>query len=443
MLPLAAVYWVALAAALRADEPPAPSPPDPAVEKLVEQLGDSDFRKREEASHAIVAAGAKALPSLRKALNHPDAEIRRRANDLLPTLETAVLLAPKRISFKTTDKPAKDAFDELIRQTGYHIEYGLNDPNKLYSFDFQDAPFWEAVEKISRATGLVLQQGFGDDHIRLYQQDAYAPYMQVSGAFRFTATGFNQYRSIDFGLVGRNGGGQQTRNDSLTLMFSVFVEPRMAILGVGEPHLEAAYDNEKNSLLVPVNPGEFVNNPFAMRRWTAGRYGNGNRMYSTQGQVNLQRPSDRATSLKVIRGVLPVTLLVEEKPIVVTDKFLQAKGTKVEVGATTFNIEDVTEQPGKQYQLRMSVTEDQKDNANDYSWVNSLYQRIEVQDAKGGKFQIFGSQWNNSSPSHVEMVLTYGSPGGANPEPPAKLIYHTWDTRQEVVPFEFKDLPLP
>jgi hypothetical protein len=75
--------------------------------------------------------------------------------------------------------------------------------------------------------------------------------------------------------------------------------------------------------------------------------------------------------------------------------------------------------------------------------MNSLYQRIEVEDEKGGKMQIFGSQWNNSAPNHVEMVLTYGAPGGGAANPPAKLIYHTWDTRQEVIPFEFKDLPLP
>jgi hypothetical protein len=32
---------------------------------------------------------------------------------------------------------------------------------------------------------------------------------------------------------------------------------------------------------------------------------------------------------------------------------------------------------------------------------------------------------------------------GAKPEAPAKLVYHQWDTRQEEIPFEFKDLPLP
>ena len=440
---LAVLGAAALAAAVRAEGPAAPPAATRAVEQWVEQLGDSDYRKRDEASQALRDAGAAAIPVLRKALAHPDAEIRRRANELLPDLEAAVLLAPKRVTFKTVDKPAKAAFDELIRQTGYQIEYNLNDPNRLYSFDFQDAAFWEVVEKISRATGLVLQQGYGDDHVRLYQQDAYAPYFACQGAFRFTATGFNQYRNIDFGLVGKTAVQPQTRNETLTLLFSVFVEPKLALLGVGEAHLEAAYDNDKNCMLPPVNNVDLGANPWMGRRYVTGKYGNGNRMYSMQTQVNLQRPSDRATSLKVIRGALPVTLLVEEKAVVVTDKILQAKGTKAQIGDTLVNIDEVTETPGKQYQIKMSVTENQKDNPNDYSWTNSLYQRIELLDEKGNKMQVYGSQWNNSSANHVDMTLTYGAPGGAKPEPPAKLIYHTWNTEQHLIPFEFKDLPLP
>jgi hypothetical protein len=443
-IPLVAFCWIALTFTVRAETPQAKPAPDLAVEQLVQQLGDNDYRKRDEASRALQVAGARALPALRDAIHNPDAEIRRRVNDLIPALETAILLAPKRVTFKIANKPIKNAFDELIRQTGYQIEYNVNDAGRLYSFDFQGAPFWEAVEKISRATGLVIQQGYGDDHIRLYQQNAYAPYVHTEGAFRFTATGFNQYRNIDFSLAG-TGAAQQTRNESLTLQFSICVEPKMALLGVGEVHLEAAYDNEKNSMLVPpVNNNEILNGNMLMGgRWTSGKYGNGNRMFSTQSQVNLLRSSENATTVKVVRGTLPIMLLVNQKPVVVAEKILEAKGKKTTIGGTHFEIEGVTEQPGNQYQIKMVVNEDLKDNPNDYSWMNSLAQRIELQDEKGGKMQIMGSQWNNSAANHVDMTLTFGAAGGAKPEAPAKLVYQTWTTEQHVIPFEFKDLPLP
>ena len=281
-----------------------------------------------------------------------------------------MLLAPKRVTFKIANKPIKKAFDELIRQTGYQIEYNVNDPRLLYSFDFHDTPFWEALEKISRATGLVIQQGYGDNHIRLYQQNAYAPYVHTEGAFRFTATGFSQYRNIDLSLAG-SGAAPLNRNESLTLQFSVCIEPKMAILGVGEAHLEAAYDNEKNSMLVPpVNNNEMFNgNMFLGSRWTSGKYGNGNRMFSTQTQANLHRSSQTATTVKVVRGTLPIMLLVDQKPVVVTDKILAAKGKTTTIGSTHFEIENVTEQPGKQYRIKMIVNEDLKDNPNDYSWM--------------------------------------------------------------------------
>ena len=443
-IPFVAVCWIALTLTVRAETPPAAKPAaDVAIQQLVQQLGDNDFRKRDEASRALQAAGAQALPALRIARNSTDAEVRRRANELVPALETAVLLAPKRVTFKTVNKPLKKAFDELIRQTGYQIEYNVNDPRLLYSFDFHGTPFWEALDKISRATGLVIQQGYGDNHIRLYQQNAYAPYVHTEGAFRFTATGFSQYRNIDLSLAG-NGAAQLNRNESLTLQFSVCIEPKMAILGVGEAHLEAAYDNEKNSMLVPPVNNEFFNGNMNFGgRWTSGKYGNGNRMFSTQTQVGLHRSSQTATEVKVVRGTLPIMLLVDQKPVVVADKILAAKGKTTTIGATHFEIEDVTEQPGKQYRIKMVVNEDLKGNPNDYSWMNSLAQRIELQDAKGGKFQITGSQWNNSAANHVEMTLTFGTAGGAKPAPPAKLVYQTWTTEQHIIPFEFKDLPLP
>ena len=218
----------------------------------------------------------------------------------------------------------------------------------------------------------------------------------------------------------------------------------MALLGVGEAHLDAAYDNDKNSLLTArQHHGRSSTTRSAARRWMAGKYGNGNRMYTMQTQVNLQRPSERATTVKVIRGTLPVTLLVEQKAV---GRHRQDPAGQGDQGgnrrhAIQHRRRDRT--PGKQYQIKMSITEDLKDNPNDYSWMNSLYQRIEVLDEKGNKMQVFGSNWNNSSANHVEMTLTYGAPGNAKPEPPAKLIYHTWNTEQHLIPFEFKDLPLP
>jgi hypothetical protein len=172
------------------------------------------------------------------------------------------------------------------------------------------------------------------------------------------------------------------------------------------------------------------------------RYGSGQRMCSSPADVNLARPSAKATVAKLLRGKVSLTLLADQKPEVVTDKLFKTKNQKVKLGTTTIVIEEVSETPAKQYQVKLSVTED--DPGNDYTWSNSLYYRMEVQDEKGQKLPNYGSSWSSNGTNNVRITMTFGQ-GGGNPNPgkPAKLIYHVWTTLQHQVPFEFQDLPLP
>jgi HEAT repeat protein len=57
------------------------------AQALVRQLGDDSFDKRERASRALVVLGSLARPFLRRAVNDPDAEIARRAQDCLRQIE--------------------------------------------------------------------------------------------------------------------------------------------------------------------------------------------------------------------------------------------------------------------------------------------------------------------------------------------------------------------
>ncbi len=52
------------------------------IARLIKQLGDDDFEKREAASKELDAIGEPALDALRKAASDDDAEIRRRAEQL-------------------------------------------------------------------------------------------------------------------------------------------------------------------------------------------------------------------------------------------------------------------------------------------------------------------------------------------------------------------------
>lgn len=437
---LSVIVFAALSLGADAPPPPMANPQD----RLVEQLGNGDFRQREDALRALHSEGGRALPALRRGLGHHDPEIRRRCRDLIPEIELGALLAPRRVSLDVDNKPLRVACEEIARQTGYKVEFWARSPDASYSFHFKDLLFWQAIDRVCETARLTLQPNTGDDRVVLQEGESRLQLVRYDGPFRFVPVGIQQTRYLALNQPGAGLGFPPPPTETLSFTFTVNAEPRMPLLGIGQVRIDSAYDTEKNSMVPPAGaPGEFVDARLGMvRRWNS-RYGNGNRTLQMQTDLNLVRPSLKASGIKSLRGALPVTLLVDQKPVVVADKVLSAKGKKVTVGSTTFHFEDVAETPGKQFQIKLSVTEDNRDNPNDYTWMNTLYQRIELQDDKGTKYQVFGSSWGNSGPSNVQMTLTYGPMPGTKPGPPARFVFQSWKTLQHLVYFDFRDLPLP
>ncbi len=267
-----------------------------------------------------------------------------------------------------------------------------------------------------------------------------SPYVCQAGAFCLAAGGFQETRTVDFSSFPRDN-PEVARWNELMFAFTVHAEPRLPLLSLGEPRLSAAYDNENNSMIPPAGADkkEPPNPQLFGYRPNRAYYG-GNRTLTLTNQIELVRPSPKSTALKLLRGSVPVTILVEQKPEVVSDQLATAKGKKLRVGTTTFVIEDLSETPAKQVQLRMTITEDAgiSDNPNDYTWLNSLWGRLEVYDEKGARLGNNGSSYGAGGPHQANMTLTY--PAGGKP---TKLVYHVWTTLRTQLNFEFKDLPLP
>src|SRR5579885_1502601 len=57
------------------------------IHKLIEQMGSGTFAERESATRELDAIGVPALEALRKAVMSEDAEIKRRAQELLGKIE--------------------------------------------------------------------------------------------------------------------------------------------------------------------------------------------------------------------------------------------------------------------------------------------------------------------------------------------------------------------
>src|SRR4051794_21832606 len=65
----------------------AADPDEKEVERLVKQLGHDDFDKREEATMRLKEIGEPALVALVKAKSSDDAEVRRRAEEILLVID--------------------------------------------------------------------------------------------------------------------------------------------------------------------------------------------------------------------------------------------------------------------------------------------------------------------------------------------------------------------
>jgi hypothetical protein len=451
--------------------PPAPeqrSPPG--VDRLIAQLGDKDYRVRDKAGKALAALGKEALPAFLNARTYQDAEVRKRLDELIPPIERAVLLSPKRVTLHLTNKPLRDIFSEVTRQTGYKIltggqgqaaarvaamdprlmELGFPPPppppqsasrpatdKSAYTFHFDQLPFWEAFDKICTATGMVLQNT-GDDSLYLSAQDSYVPFVSYAGPFKVVATGFTYGRNTDFSQVqNRPYAPGQSDQEYLQLGMQVSTEPKAPIMMLGQVKLLQAEDEEKHSMMPRGDGNEY--GLWGIMRFRRFRYYNRGNLHHLQ--VGLAWPDKNCRTVRTLRGLIPVTLLAEQKPTVITDKLLASKNKKFKVGTTTFHVEDVSSQAGKQYQVRLAISEEGQDVRRDFARMQTVQQRLEVQDDKGNKLPFFFNSINWGG-TNAQFSFTL-RPTGPNQGPPTRLVYNVWVLMEHEVPFEFKDLPLP
>ncbi|HEV3146460.1 MAG TPA: HEAT repeat domain-containing protein, partial [Gemmataceae bacterium] len=412
----AATGWILLSVglALGDNKPRQPAPADVPVEKLIEQLGNKDYKAREAASKALEAKGEAALDAMRKAAagaNNP--EVRRRLDILITNVDRMIILAPKRITLKVKDKPMQEVVAEVAKQSGYKMQL-QGAQQQLVTLDFDKATFWQVMDRICMEAGLVMYQNEGQA-IQLYQQDSFSPYNCYQGPFKVSANNIHYSKTITLGPMPRNPQNNTMRNENMQFNFAIYSEPKLPIMGVGQVKLLEAID-EKGQSMLPAGPNQHE---------VYYHQGGGYRMFAYNTQVQLLWPDKEARYIKSIKGTVPVTLLADQKPEITVEDILKAKKQKVTGATAEIQIDEVNQPNKTSVEIKMTVT-NLKGGPNDYSWTNSVHQRVELQDGKGNKYFSHGYNWINSSQSSVSATFTYGTNGDANIGPPAKLIYQHW-----------------
>ena len=137
----------------------------PAVEpaelnRLAEQLGDRDYRVREQAGKRLHQLGADALPTLQKIAESDNLKATDRATDLIAKLEkqiaNAKAIAGTPVELLAREQTLGAAFDSLREQTGYMvIVQGDQSPrSKKVTPKAGKVIFWDALDALASAADL-------------------------------------------------------------------------------------------------------------------------------------------------------------------------------------------------------------------------------------------------------------------------------------------------
>jgi len=415
----AAILIVSFVGASPAQEPPS-------IDKLIEQLGSKSFPVRERATKALRERGVAALPAVRKALESKDEEVRKRAEGLIPAMEIDDALMPKRVSLKVVDANLTTIFADLQKQTGYTFSTVGKVTAGKRTIDLKDTPFWEALEKLTTADEkiAVAMPPINSRSVRREAPLSLAP-ANNRGPFRVEAAWFHEDRDIDLSKIANPA--EKQRDSRLTLSLTVLAEPRITFLKIGAAKVEEAVDSDGKSLLEVDQPG---NQPISAPGRSTFR---GESL--TYSDVRLQRAGESAKSLKLVRGTIPVKMILIRKPYVVTNKILQSVGTKFVAGTDGLEITRVTNQGGGSVEVEISVPRQQN---SDERW----YDRFELEDDAGNRFQSQGSG-SRSDGRGYWISKYFGSPFNKKVGPPTKLILDQWIIHEFNIPFEFRDLPMP
>jgi hypothetical protein len=398
------------------------------VSSLIEDLGAREFRVREQASQALRRLGRRSLPSLRAAANHCDFEVRRRASLLRMEVERAEATGATLVSLPRSPLPISDAFQLLSKQTGYRFDIpeGTAD-DELFEFHINQASFWSALDSMCNAAGLGLWS-IDDGTIRLVKRQPPPEFVVRNGAFRVSAEGVQDTRTIRF-AVNRLS---ETRSDTVDLTLALHSEPKLAILELGSPTITEAVDDHRHSLIEPKVCG----------RDQARRTGaSTTRSYRLLSTLRLRRCAN-STRIERIRGTIPVRVLQNDLAEAEISDLQHANGSVLSTSAGQLTFEEMSrasDQHSRAYTVRLSLR--RPTGSRDHrDWCTSVEQRLALQGSRGERWSIQDVEWLHRGPDDAEVRLTAES---TSSEAPAKLLFTSWNSFEYPVEFEFRGVPLP
>lgn len=422
--------------------PTGPLPPGAPTSVVVQQareaianLAKPNYQAREAATKTLLALGEPILPELRNAYRETEnPEVERRVEVLLETINRKRLTEPRRITLTGKNIPVAELLKQIGKQSGYRLSYSESDTLKGCKLNvaWTKKPFWEAIDEVANASGLTISYGGEAENpeISLSENDSFDPHVSYSGPFRIVATNINSNRNVNLSNIPRRF-AQSQQYESLNVNFMLMSEPKNPMISVQPLVVTKATDDLNNSLLsANEEHNSYYSSPYQYRS------------FNQYLSLNLSRSDRRANMIKELKFQTKLSLQSDSRPELTIENLLTAKSPKGVSKATEITVDSVSEAAGM---LTLKLTARQlRPDPNDYSWQNSLTQRIEIHDAAGVPYELVSVDENsNQGNGELKTSISYRPPSKTKAGKPAKLVLIEWITISQEVSFQFRDLPLP
>jgi hypothetical protein len=433
-------------------------PADP-IELLIAQLSADDWSAREEAVEKLVATGANVLPRLQRVASErsTNEEARQRADTAIARIRERQMIGASLVTLHVKNAALKDVFAEISRQCGADLkplppELWELRPWPKVTFDFDNQPFWVVMRTIAEQTGIELKP-WNNDGLHLIQGAPAAAAMgrwTVTGPFLITLHRASRNQSIDYGA-------NDATNSDFALTFSGVAEPKLRVVRASYlAKLDEAKDDRGNSLVISDETEDNV------RRGGLDLAFTGNNTGQWQFTARLANVKNMGTKLASLRGSATVQLQTRAETLEIANILSASNASRTAAGVTLTVRE--AKKVADRYELNLVISRDGAAGAGaaapqagvdnnladvlDWQRIQQSLADMRLVDDQGRSLErgSFSSGGNDQS---TEVTMSFSAiestPGARNPTgEPSKLVWRlATEVKDVVIPFEFKDVPLP
>ena len=440
----------ALAGSLRADSPSSLLE----RETWIAQLASDDWKARQRATDHLVAMGDEALPRLAQVVEESaDQEVRTRAQAAIQQIEDNRLVGMTMVTMRLSSATPAAAFAELARQARAPIAVDppdlLRKSTKPVSLAVERRPFWEVMESLSAQTGLeVTSVTRHNREVGLGVTSGGTDWMDkpivLAGPLLIRADRLSRVSTTQLKPP-------RDTTEEFTVSLTVFDEPKLRVLDFSQTlRLDQAVDEKGNSLVPPADPNGVLPN--------ADVFGNHREGHTSRWDVGatLHHPKGIGKQIKRLRA--STSVLVETRAAVLDVPLANARNATRTVGGVRVTVKSVDAS-----RAELSVFRDGRSDAEWYAVRMQLSagraQLLGEGDRVVARGQGSADADESADNQRLDLRLRFvrepaedGGRGGregkraaanASSEPARFVWEFPVEARELVVPFEFRDLPIP